>query len=72
MCDAFHAKLWGVYLGLRIPQLIVESDSKILINMITDNCGFNGTDNCGFNGTDNCGFEFPMLLVNFMLSSLVS
>ncbi|MCH88942.1 ribonuclease H protein [Trifolium medium] len=48
VCDAFHAELWGMYLGLdmawkeRIPQLIVESDSKVLIDMITDNCKFNG------------------------------
>ncbi|PNY15883.1 ribonuclease H, partial [Trifolium pratense] len=48
VCDAFHAELWGMYLGLdmawreRIPQLIVESDSKILIDMIMDNCKFNG------------------------------
>jgi len=47
-CDALHAEMWGVYLGLemawrdRIPQLIVESDSKLLIDMITYNCNLGG------------------------------
>jgi hypothetical protein len=47
VCDAFYAKLWGMYFGLDmawkeyIPQLIVESDSKILID-ITDNYKFSG------------------------------
>jgi ribonuclease HI len=48
VCDAFHAELWGMYLGLdmawkeRIPQLIVESDSKILIDIVTNNYKFSG------------------------------
>ena len=47
-CDALHAEMWGVYLGLvmawrnRIPQLIVESDSKLLIDMITYKCNLGG------------------------------
>jgi hypothetical protein len=42
VCDAFHVELWGMYLDLnmawkeRVMELIVESDSEILIN-ITDN-----------------------------------
>ena len=48
MCDVFHAKMWGMCLGLDIPwrentiHLIVESDSKILVDMITENCNFSG------------------------------
>jgi len=48
VCDALHAELWGMYLGLdmvwrdHIPQLIVESDSKTLIDMVTGNCKFSG------------------------------
>jgi ribonuclease HI len=48
VCDAFHVELWGMYLCLdmawkeRIPQLIVESDSKILINIVTGNYKFSG------------------------------
>jgi len=47
-CDALHAEMWGVYLGLEmawrdhIPQLIVESDSKLLIDMITYKCNLGG------------------------------
>lgn len=49
VCDALHAEMWGMYLGLEmawrehIPQLIVESDSKILIDMVTENCKFSGS-----------------------------
>jgi ribonuclease HI len=48
-CDALHAEMWGVYLELEmawrdhIPQLIVESDSKLLIDMITYKCNLGGT-----------------------------
>jgi len=41
--------MWGMYLGLEmawrehIPQLIVESYSKILIDMVTENCKFSGS-----------------------------
>ncbi|GAU31578.1 hypothetical protein TSUD_54010 [Trifolium subterraneum] len=48
LCDAFYAELWGMYLGLdmawkeRIPQLIAENDSKILIDIVTDNYKFRG------------------------------
>ncbi|MCI03243.1 ribonuclease H protein [Trifolium medium] len=47
-CDALHAEMWGMYIDLdleckeHICHLIVESDSKILIDMIMDN-KFNGT-----------------------------
>jgi ribonuclease HI len=40
--------MWGMYLGLElawrdvISQLCVESDSKLLIDMVTNNC-MNGT-----------------------------
>jgi ribonuclease HI len=46
-CDALHAKMWGLYLGLNMvlrehfSHLIVESDSKILIDRISDNFHFN-------------------------------
>jgi len=49
MCDAFHAEMWGMYLGLDLAwrentiHLIVESNSKILVDMITGNCSFGGT-----------------------------
>ncbi|RHN50339.1 putative ribonuclease H-like domain-containing protein [Medicago truncatula] len=48
VCDALHAELWGMYLGLdmawreHITQLIVESDSKTLIDMVTGSCMFSG------------------------------
>jgi hypothetical protein len=48
VCDAFHAELWGIYIGLdigwneHIPRLIMESGSKILINIVTDNCKLSG------------------------------
>jgi len=48
-CDALHAEMWGLYLGLDmtwregISHLIVESDSKVLIDMVTNNCKINGT-----------------------------
>jgi len=41
--------MWGLYLGLDmawregISHLIIESDSKVLIDMVTDNCKINGT-----------------------------
>ncbi|GAU24368.1 hypothetical protein TSUD_390770 [Trifolium subterraneum] len=47
-CDALHVEMWGLYLGLdmawreHFSHLIVESDSKILIDMISDNFKFNG------------------------------
>jgi len=48
MCDAFHAEIWGMYLGLDMAwrdttHLIVDNDSKILVDMITENCNFSGT-----------------------------
>jgi len=47
-CDALHAEMWGLYLGIEMAwrehfdHLIVESDSKILIDMIFDKFKFNG------------------------------
>jgi len=47
-CDALHAEMWRLYLGLNMvwrehySHLTVESDSKILIEMISDNFKFNG------------------------------
>jgi len=47
-CDALHAEMWGLCLGLDMAwrehysHLIVESDSKISIDMISDNFKFNG------------------------------
>ncbi|GAU47866.1 hypothetical protein TSUD_404370 [Trifolium subterraneum] len=47
-CGSFHAEMWGLYLGLdmawrdHISYLIVESDSKLLIDMITGNCTIGG------------------------------
>jgi poly(A) polymerase Pap1 len=49
MCDAFHVEIWGMYLGLdmtwreHITHLIVESDLKVLVDLINDNCKFSGT-----------------------------
>ena len=49
VCDALHAEMWDMYLGLEmawrehIPQLIVESDSKILIDLVTENYKFSGS-----------------------------
>ncbi|KAK2359284.1 SKP1 protein [Trifolium repens] len=48
ICDVLHAEMWGMYLGLDlarregIMQLYVESDSKILIDMVTDKIKFKG------------------------------
>jgi ribonuclease HI len=48
MCDAFHTEMWDMYLGLNvawrenITHLIVESDSNFFVDMINDNCKFNG------------------------------
>ena len=47
-CDSFHAKIWSLYLALdmawrdHISYLIVESDSKLLIDMITGNYTIGG------------------------------
>ncbi|RHN70125.1 putative ribonuclease H-like domain-containing protein [Medicago truncatula] len=48
-CDAFHAEMWVMYLGLElvrrrgITHLQVVSDSKVLVDMITGNCNINGS-----------------------------
>jgi hypothetical protein len=47
-CDALHAEMRGMYEGLKIARslgfshLIVKSDSKLLVDMITNNCKING------------------------------
>ncbi|CAJ2634326.1 unnamed protein product [Trifolium pratense] len=47
-CDALHAEMWGMYEGLKIARrqgfshIIVESDSKLLVDMVTNNCQING------------------------------
>ncbi|GAU12898.1 hypothetical protein TSUD_73850 [Trifolium subterraneum] len=46
--DALHVEMWGMYLGIDIAwrnglsHLTVESDSKVLINMITNKCNIKG------------------------------
>ncbi|GAU14826.1 hypothetical protein TSUD_50380 [Trifolium subterraneum] len=48
-CDALHAEMWGMYLGMNlawrqgITHLHVESDSKVLINMVTKRIKLNGS-----------------------------
>ncbi|CAJ2657953.1 unnamed protein product [Trifolium pratense] len=47
-CDALHAEMWGMYTGMEMARrqgythLIVESDSKLLIDMVTGRCKLNG------------------------------
>ncbi|GAU30112.1 hypothetical protein TSUD_295930 [Trifolium subterraneum] len=47
-CDALHAKMWGMNLGLDLARregimhLHVESDSKFLIDMVTKKINFKG------------------------------
>ncbi|GAU18198.1 hypothetical protein TSUD_249000 [Trifolium subterraneum] len=47
-CDALHAEMWGMYLGLGLARregimhLHVESDSKVLIDMVTKKINFKG------------------------------
>lgn len=47
-CDASHAEMWDMYEGLKIArrqgflQLIVESDSKLLVDMVTGNYKLSG------------------------------
>ncbi|GAU34538.1 hypothetical protein TSUD_219210 [Trifolium subterraneum] len=47
-CDALHAEMWGMYIGIDlarrqgITHLQVESDSKVLVEMVTGNCNVNG------------------------------
>jgi ribonuclease HI len=48
VCDALHAEMWGMYLGLDLARrevimhLHVESDSKVLIDMVTKKINFKG------------------------------
>ncbi|PNX97212.1 nucleic acid binding protein [Trifolium pratense] len=47
-CDALGAEMWGMYLGMQIAwrqgfnNLQVESDSKMLVDMITGKTRING------------------------------
>jgi ribonuclease HI len=47
-CDALHAEMWGMYIGVDmarrqgITHLQVESDSKVLVDMVTGKCNING------------------------------
>jgi len=47
-CDALHAEMWGMYIGMDmarrqgITHLQVESNSKVLVGMVTGNCIING------------------------------
>ena len=46
-CDALYAEMWGMYEGLRMARRqgfsqLVESDSKLLVDMVTENCKING------------------------------
>ncbi|GAU23111.1 hypothetical protein TSUD_305580 [Trifolium subterraneum] len=47
-CDALHAEMWGMYIGMDLARrkgvthLQVESDSKVLVDMVTGNCKVNG------------------------------
>ncbi|GAU10638.1 hypothetical protein TSUD_421140, partial [Trifolium subterraneum] len=47
-CDALHAEMWGMYTGMQMARrqgfthIIVESDSKLLIDMVTGSCKLNG------------------------------
>jgi len=47
-CDAFHVEMWGMYEGLKITirqgflQLTVESDSKLLVDMVKGKCKLSG------------------------------
>ncbi|GAU37815.1 hypothetical protein TSUD_276320 [Trifolium subterraneum] len=46
-CDALHVEMWGMYNGIDlarrhgITHLQVESDSKVLVEMVTRNCNVN-------------------------------
>jgi len=48
LCDALHAKMWGLHLSLDmvrrdyILHLIMKNDSKLLIDMIKENCSIGG------------------------------
>jgi ribonuclease HI len=47
-CDALHAEMWGTYIGMdfarrqEITHLQVESDSKVLVDMVIVNYNANG------------------------------
>ena len=47
-CDALLAEMWGMYIGMDIARrqgithLQVESDSKLLVDMVTEKCNING------------------------------
>jgi len=47
-CNALHAEMWGMYSGLDMTwregasHLIIESDSKVVVDMVTNKCKTNG------------------------------
>ncbi|GAU26504.1 hypothetical protein TSUD_361370 [Trifolium subterraneum] len=47
-CDALHAEMWGMYIRMDlarrqgITHLQVESDSNVLVDMVTKQCNVNG------------------------------
>jgi ribonuclease HI len=45
-CDVLYAEMWRMYTGMArrqgFTQLIVESDSKLLIDMVSRSCKLNG------------------------------
>ncbi|MCH84072.1 ribonuclease H, partial [Trifolium medium] len=47
-CDMFHAEMWGMYEGVKLARrrgvthLLVESDSTLLTNMVTERCNLSG------------------------------
>lgn len=47
-CNALHVEMWGMYLGLDmiwregVSHLIIQSDLKVLVDMITNKCKTNG------------------------------
>ena len=47
-CDTLHAKIWRMYTWMQMARrqgyknLIVESNNKLLIDMVTRSCKFNG------------------------------
>ncbi|MCH79341.1 ribonuclease H protein, partial [Trifolium medium] len=47
-CDALQAEVWGMYIEMDlarrrgITHIQVESDSKVLVDMVTGNCKVNG------------------------------
>jgi ribonuclease HI len=46
-CDTLHIEMWGMHIGMNlarrqwITHLQVESDSKVLVDMVIENCNAN-------------------------------